>query len=104
MASPPTARSQTGRRLQMSVVRQTVWLGLRAFAWAALLGPTRPATADPIQAPKFFASNPMGLAKQGFSVAVSIDGTTAIVGGPFDDQGAGAAWVFTRGNGGGSYH
>jgi hypothetical protein len=33
---------------------------------------------------------------QGASVALSGDGDTAIVGGPFDDFGAGAAWVFGR--------
>jgi Ig-like domain CHU_C associated len=37
-------------------------------------------------------------ARQGYSVAISADGTTAIVGGPNDD-GDGAAWVFTRSGG-----
>jgi hypothetical protein len=36
----------------------------------------------------------------GYSVALSADGITAIVGGPFDNGGAGAAWVFTRSGGG----
>src|SRR5262249_55174028 len=31
--------------------------------------------------------------------ALSGDGNTAIVGGPFDDSGTGAAWVFTRSDG-----
>ena len=35
-------------------------------------------------------------ARQGWSVALSADGNTAIVGGPADNGGAGAAWVFTR--------
>jgi hypothetical protein len=35
----------------------------------------------------------------GFSVALSADGNTAIVGGPSDNAGAGAAWVFTRSGG-----
>ena len=35
-------------------------------------------------------------AGQGYEVALSADGNTALVGGPFDDDGAGAAWVFTR--------
>jgi len=34
---------------------------------------------------------------QGFSVALSADGNTALIGGP-DDGTAGAAWVFTRAN------
>src|SRR5205814_1486577 len=37
-----------------------------------------------------------GGVEQGSSVAVSGDGNTAVVGGPYDDGGAGAAWVFTR--------
>jgi hypothetical protein len=36
---------------------------------------------------------------RGFSVALSADGNTAIVGGFFDNYGAGAAWVFTRSGG-----
>jgi DNA-binding beta-propeller fold protein YncE len=32
----------------------------------------------------------------GESVALSSDGNTALVGGPFDNNGSGAAWVFTR--------
>jgi hypothetical protein len=34
--------------------------------------------------------------QQGASVALSADGDTAIVGGPYDNSHAGAAWVFTR--------
>ena len=37
--------------------------------------------------------------RQGTSVAVSADGNTAIMGGYHDDDGIGAAWVFTRSNG-----
>jgi len=40
-----------------------------------------------------------GSAFQGFSVALSGDGNTAIVGGNFDNAGIGAVWVFTRSNG-----
>jgi Sel1 repeat len=36
---------------------------------------------------------------QGMSVALSADGNTAIVGGPHDNDAAGAAWVFTRKDG-----
>ena len=38
--------------------------------------------------------------EQGWSVALSADGNTAIVGGPDDNGNAGAAWVYTRANGG----
>jgi hypothetical protein len=40
-----------------------------------------------------------GGGQQGFSVALSADGNTAIVGGPGDTGDDGAAWVFTRGGG-----
>ena len=35
-------------------------------------------------------------AEFGVSVALSADGNTALIGGPVDLNGAGAAWVFTR--------
>jgi hypothetical protein len=52
------------------------------------------------QGPKLVGTGAVGApAHQGHSVALSRDGTTAIVGGPNDNFGAGAAWVFTyRGN------
>jgi hypothetical protein len=34
---------------------------------------------------------------QGYGVAISSDGNTAIIGGPGDNGFTGAAWVFTRG-------
>jgi hypothetical protein len=37
--------------------------------------------------------------EQGSSVALSADGSTAIVGGPGDDNVVGAAWVYTRSGG-----
>jgi hypothetical protein len=40
-----------------------------------------------------------GAAQQGYSVAVSADGDTAIVGGWEDNSLTGAAWVFTRSGG-----
>ena len=42
---------------------------------------------------------PFGNAMQGYSVALSADGNTAIVGGINDNNGVGAAWIFTRSNG-----
>ena len=38
----------------------------------------------------------VGNSSQGYSVALSRDGNTVMVGGPQDDGGNGAAWVFTR--------
>jgi hypothetical protein len=41
----------------------------------------------------------VGGASQGFSVSLSDNGNTAIVGGPYDNSFAGAAWVYTRSDG-----
>ena len=51
------------------------------------------------QGPKLVGTGASGAAEQGFSVALSADGNTAVVGGPLDNSGAGAAWVFTRSGG-----
>jgi antibiotic biosynthesis monooxygenase (ABM) superfamily enzyme len=48
---------------------------------------------------KLIGSGAVGHASQGFSVALSADGNTAIIGGPSDNGNAGAAWIWTR-NGG----
>jgi len=51
------------------------------------------------QGPKLTPSDAAGLAILGASVALSGDGNTAILGGPGDNQGVGAAWIFVRANG-----
>jgi hypothetical protein len=48
------------------------------------------------QGGKLVGAGAVGVAEQGSSVALSRDGTTAIIGGPHDNNGVGAAWVFTR--------
>ena len=48
------------------------------------------------QRSKLVGTGAVGSAAQGFSVALSDDGKTAIVGGPFDNSNTGAAWVYTR--------
>jgi hypothetical protein len=48
------------------------------------------------QGNKLVGIGSVGNAEQGYSVALSADGETAIVGGPFDNNGIGAAWVYTR--------
>ena len=45
-------------------------------------------------------SGATGAAKQGSSVALSIDGTTLAVGGPANNSGAGATWIWTTQSGG----
>ena len=48
---------------------------------------------------KLMGAGAVGPARQGSSVALSADGNTAILGGPGDSNGVGAAWIFTRENG-----
>jgi hypothetical protein len=51
------------------------------------------------QGPKLVGTGALGRAQQGYSVALSADGNTAIVGGNYDDRDnyyQGAAWVWTR--------
>src|SRR5579864_2254687 len=64
------------------------WLLFACLAQAQLV--ERGAKIAGIGAARFDA------ARQGSAVALSVDGTTAIEGGPYDDSGRGAAWVFTR--------
>jgi lipocalin len=45
---------------------------------------------------KLVGTGAVGGAEQGFSVALSADGNTAIVGGPDDNGSIGAAWIYTR--------
>ena len=52
------------------------------------------------QGTKLFGTGAVGNARQGAAVALSFDGNTALVGGPADDGGVGAVWVFTRANDG----
>jgi hypothetical protein len=48
------------------------------------------------QGAKLVGTGAIGAAKQGFSVSLSGDGNTAIIGGTFDGGALGAAWVYTR--------
>ena len=48
------------------------------------------------QGSKLTGSGEIGEGEFGFSVALSADGNTALIGGPGDNSGVGAAWVFTR--------
>ena len=51
------------------------------------------------QGPKLVGTGAAGAALQGSSVSIASDGNTAVVGGPGDNGGVGAVWVFTRTNG-----
>jgi hypothetical protein len=48
---------------------------------------------------KLAGTGAVGTGAQGYSVALSGDSSTVIVGGPFDSGNTGAAWVYTRSNG-----
>ncbi|MGZ4332316.1 MAG: hypothetical protein ACXVXL_30505 [Solirubrobacteraceae bacterium] len=63
-------------------------------------GARYPLRIDPFvqQGSKFLGSDATGNAHQGYSVDVSSNGNTALIGGPYDLAG-GAAWVFTRSGG-----
>jgi len=56
---------------------------------------TRTGSAWAQQGAKLVGSGAVGPAEQGYSVSLSADGNTAVVGGPADN-GSGAAWVYTR--------
>jgi len=60
---------------------------------------TRSAGVWTQQGGKLVGTGAVGNAEQGFSVALSADGNTALIGGPADNSGAGAAWVFTNSEG-----
>jgi hypothetical protein len=57
---------------------------------------TRRGDAWTQQGGKLVATGAAGHAHQGYSVSLSADGNTAVVGGPADAGDTGAAWVFTR--------
>src|SRR5208282_6465388 len=56
---------------------------------------TRSGTTWTQQGSKLVGTGATGQAQQGYSVALSALGNAAIVGGPYDNSFAGAAWVFT---------
>ena len=61
-------------------------------------GARYPLTIDPFiqRGDKLTGSGESGDGRFGFSVALSADGSTALIGGPYDGGNKGAAWVFTR--------
>ena len=61
---------------------------------------SRPALAQfTQQGPKLVGTGGVGSVQQGFAVAVSADGNTAIVGGPVDNTNTGAVWIWSRSGG-----
>jgi hypothetical protein len=64
-------------------------------------GARYPLTIDPMiqQGPALVPSDGTGSGDFGWSVALSSDGNTALIGAPNDNNNVGTAWVFTRSNG-----
>ena len=88
------ARDARGRRLH-------AWLSLsgrRLMVRVADRGARYPLLIDPLiqQGPKLTATDESGAGQFGYSVALSGDGSTALVGGVSDAGNSGAVWVFTR--------
>ena len=75
-----------------------LWAGSRQLGIGAAWVFTRSSGVWTQQGTKLVGTGAVGAAHQGFSVALSADGNTAIVGGT-RQRGRGAAWVFTRSGG-----
>jgi hypothetical protein len=90
-------RAETGR--QKSRLRRILICLLPALSFAALCLATASYAQFVQQSPRLSGTDAVGAAQQGTSVALSADGNTAIVGAPYDNNGMGAAWVYTRTNG-----
>jgi uncharacterized protein (TIGR03437 family) len=73
------------------MARHSLCLRLAAISFLAAA-----AHAQYVQQSKLTPGSALGSPAAGTSVAASADGNTVIVGGPDDNQGAGAAWVYTR--------
>ncbi len=89
------ATDATGRTLHSWLAVNAGRILLRVDAYGARY----PLRIDPlVQQPESPAAGAeaLGEGRFGASVALSADGDTALVGAPGDDNGAGAAWVFTR--------
>jgi hypothetical protein len=67
----------------------------RGAAWVF----TRADGAWTQQGGKLVGTGAIGSAEQGFSVALSADGNTAVVGGAGDNHNSGAVWIFSRSGG-----
>jgi hypothetical protein len=74
-------------------------LAIATFALTGILGGAQVQAQFTQQGPKLVGTGAVNPAEQGWSVSLSGDGNTAIVGGPSDDSDVGAAWVFTRSRG-----
>jgi uncharacterized repeat protein (TIGR01451 family) len=96
LVSPESANAQQGRGLAISadgnllIVGGPNDLGLTGGIWFW----TRSAGVWSQRGSRIVGSGATGHSFQGISISLSTDGDTALVGGPFDNNGHGAAWVF----------
>jgi hypothetical protein len=92
------ASGRFGRGVALSADGKTALVGAPAAqghvgaAWVF----TRSGTTWTQQPGRLAASGEVGQGHFGYSLALSADGTTALIGGPADSQDLGAAWSFTR--------
>jgi len=90
--------SQQGKSLALSADGNTAIVGgyldngSRGAAWIF----TRSGNTWTQQGAKLIVNDAVGAAYLGWSVSISADGNTAILGAPVDNGNTGAAWVFTR--------
>jgi hypothetical protein len=97
VGSGASVESGQGSAVSLSADGNTALVGgaedsdLRGAAWVW----TRSGGVWAQQSPKLIASDNTGNAGQGFAVALSADGNTALVGG-YNEGSAGAVWVWTR--------
>ncbi|MGO8906638.1 MAG: hypothetical protein ACLQMH_13595 [Solirubrobacteraceae bacterium] len=89
MASDARERTLRGW-LQGHAGRVALRIGARGLRYPLSVDPFVAESADPV------ADDEIGNGRLGFSVALSSDGSTALIGGVSEDGGVGAAWVFTR--------
>ncbi|MBL9039692.1 MAG: IPT/TIG domain-containing protein [Archangium sp.] len=89
---------EQGRSVAVSADGRTALVGGRAdgTTGAAWVYSRDEAGAWAQQGPKLAGSDATSSAEYGWSVALSADGRTAVIGGPNDTGGRGASWVFIR--------
>ena len=89
------ALSSDGNTALIGGPADTTYLGGVGAVWVF----TRSGSTWTQQGPQLTGSGEIGNADFGDSVALSADGSTALIGGPRDNNSVGAAWVFTRSGG-----
>lgn len=101
LVDPAAAFSEQGWSAALSADGNTAIVGADTddFGVGAAYVWTRSGHTWTRQGAKLVGSGAAGLGLQGYSVGVSADGNTAIVGGVFDDNQVGAVWIWKRTNG-----